>query len=266
LVLGTTLAVLAGFLSQLTPAEPDWMEFGLSPDASAVVEGAALARDKPFAPFENLIGDGIDQSEVIEVPGRYRRPIGQWSNGQRKVAVEWATWMSPELLSRWLGFLAEREHWPAGRVQERWNLVTPDLRGRILLVVELTAYPKLKTFGFGNYREPDPSTIRELEFHLTAGSWQVKPEVVSHEEWEARERHQVEAYRWWLQLGFGRALAPQFEAEQATKPLPFGDYHRAWYVLVVDQPPVDVDEFTLRVLNRNKERTATFSKGLFEQD
>jgi hypothetical protein len=170
------------------------------------------------------------------------------------------------MLSRWLGFLEEREHWPAGRLQERWDLVTRDLRGRLVFMVELAAYPKRKTLGFGNYERPDPETIRQVRFLVTADGFQAEPSVVSFVEWEAKRRDEVEAYRWWYQLGFGRALAPEFDNSQVARPLPLGDYHKAWYVLVVDQPPVPVDKFEVRVLSAEKERIAHFDKRMFGFD
>ncbi|MCH8978247.1 MAG: hypothetical protein IH945_03265 [Armatimonadetes bacterium] len=185
-----------------------------------------------------------------------RQDIGWWSNGYEKKAVEHVTWLSPDLVSRWLGFLQAREYWPEEELLDRWDRIAAALGGSRTFVVELSAFPKLPTYEIGDYRRTTPEEIDNVRFVYTSGGRAMPMPAVRLAARQSRRRSDLEGFAWWQLLEFGGDLTGEFEAAVPEWPLPLGDYYRSWYLVSIEDP--GDDSFEVRVLSRRKERVARF--------
>ncbi len=94
---------------------------------------------------ELLLGESIERKRrgIERTLLADRSPIGEWFNGKEREQVEEAIWLSPELISRWLGWQQSREGWSPTEVQKRWNVARDRFNGKMTFVVRLTAFPKV---------------------------------------------------------------------------------------------------------------------------
>ena len=118
-------------------------------------------------------GAGIDRTL-----GADRLTLGTWFDGRIRRAVDTATWLSPELAARWIGYLAERDGWSNDVVGRRWSAVRQQLDGRVTFVVRLGAFPRLDPFEFGIGADSKPETLKGVRFRLAfhpAGFTQTLP-------------------------------------------------------------------------------------------
>ena len=235
--------------------------FPEAPLADQVAIGRALATKEPRLKFDDLFRSPEPRSSIDRIWGSDRVTVGLWSNGYVKVPTEHVVWVSPALVSRWLGFLSAREYWEEGELASRWAAVSREVGDRRLFVVQLTAFPKMPTYGIGDYERTTTEEIENVRFVYTAGERTERMEAVRIAQWQSRDRRDLEQFPWWQFLEVGRVLTGEFERPAIEEPLPLGDYHRAWYLVWV----TDAEEprFEVRVLSRRKERVAEFrEKGL----
>lgn len=228
-----------------------------APLADQVALGRALATKEPRLQLADLFRSPEPRTSVSRIWGADRQTVGDWSNGYVKVPVEHVVWVSPALVSRWLGFLSAREHWEDGVVGARWNGVAGALGDRRLFVVQLTAFPKMPTYGISDYERTTPEEIENVRFVYTAGDKTLRMQAERIAQWQSRDRRELEDFPWWHHVSFGEFLTGEFEQMRTEPPLPLGDYYRAWYMVSVSG--VDDDAFEVRALSRRKERVAKFS-------
>ena len=93
--------------------------FPAEPIRSQVVVGAELAHAAPNLSLSDPVRSPEPRSGLGRIWKSDRKPVGWWSNGYEKKSVEHVTWLSPELISRWLGFLEAREFWRKDELQIR---------------------------------------------------------------------------------------------------------------------------------------------------
>lgn len=101
--------------------------FGEAPIRSQVLIGESIQRKRR----------GIERTLLED-----RVVIGKWFDGTRVKEAEEAIWLTPELVSRWLGYLQSREGWSDDELQRRWLLARTRLNGKLTFIVRLTAFPK----------------------------------------------------------------------------------------------------------------------------
>jgi len=247
----------------------------------AVLAGVALAPMRfPEGPLVFEMQRGERASSLADCEAGDRIAIGWWSNGWKQLPVETVTWISPNMASRWFGYLNRREHWPYELLRERWDALRYRLAGRLTFVVQLCAFPKSDLLESGEdlnadekamclsralvtYRKPatreletsdnlrTDRTDATVECELTPLGW------LSSDSW----RKLMEP--WWL------AWAPSLSALQpspaCTAPSPYdfvtGAFHTAFYLVQVrlDSELEKAAEFKL-VLMGSKERVATFKR------
>src|SRR5579872_4987978 len=104
------------------------LEFASAPPADQVSIGRALYRQ----------GVGIDRALMDD-----RNVLGTWFDGRIRRAVDTATWLSPEMTARWLGYVAERDVLSAEELGKRWHAASAKLNGHITFIVRLAAFPRL---------------------------------------------------------------------------------------------------------------------------
>lgn len=238
-------------LALLAVAFPD------SPLVDQVALGRALAAKEPRLQLADLFRAPEPRTSISRIWGKDRQVIGDWSNGYVKVPVEHVVWVSPSLVSRWLGFLSEREHWEDGDLGARWNGIAALIGQKRMFVVQLTAFPKMPTYGVSDYERTSPEEIENVRFVYTSGEKVVRMQAERIAQRQSRDRRALEDFPWWHQVSFGEFLTGEFEQTHAEPPLPLGDYHRAWYLVSVEG--FEDAKFEVRVLSRRKERVARFS-------
>ena len=244
-----------GFL--LATASAAGPGFPAEPIQAQVLVGAKLGRAAHRPSVSDVFRSPEPRPAFGKVWGSDRQAIGWWSNGYQKISVEHVTWLSPDLISRWLGFLQAREYWPEGELQERWNRIAEGIGGTRSFIVELSAFPKLPTYEIGDYRRTTPEEIDEVRFVYTAGGRAAPMSAARLAAWQSRRRSDLERFAWWQVLWFGGGLTGEFESAAPEPPLPLGDYYRSWYLVSIENPGRD-DRFEVRVLSRRKERVAGF--------
>src|SRR5689334_4109662 len=79
-------------------------------------------------------GKGIERTLMED-----RQAIGYWFDGRVRKDVEEAIWVSPTMVSRWLGYLQAKERWPKLELLNRWAALRDQLDGSLTFVVRLTA-------------------------------------------------------------------------------------------------------------------------------
>jgi hypothetical protein len=229
-----------------------------SPLADQVALGRSLALREPTLKLEDLFRSPEPRSALSAIWGDDLQAVGLWSNGYRKVAVEDVLWLSPGLVSRWLGFLSAREHWEDGVLDSRWARIAAEVGDRRMFLVKLSAFPKMPTYGIGDVERATTEEIENVRFVYTADGRTERMEAERIAQWQSRERSALEDFPWWQYVTFGRQLQGEFELPAREEPLPFGDYHRAWYLVWVTG--VEDARFEVRVLSRRKERVAEFGR------
>lgn len=234
------------------------LSFPERPLSDEFARGAELANKKPELGAAALVGKHPRRHSVDVVWQEDRVWIGSWTNGHSPQKVEYAVWLSPALVSRWLGFLSAREHWPAGEADSRWAELRSGLDGRITIAVQLSAFPRLPILELSEGSKANRSEVEDVRFVLDTASGPHNPAVEEIAFWRARNRLSLDNFKWWLQSPITAPLAGEFE-EQAERPLPLGDYHRRWLLVTAPADLAPDGSFTLRILSERKERAASFN-------
>jgi hypothetical protein len=237
-----------------------------------------------------VAGKGIDRLWQDD-----RQAIGFWFDGMRKQDVEEAIWLSPALLSRWVGYRAAQEKWTPEQSQQRWDALRQTMDGRAYIVVRLAAYPKrdilnpedaepISTRDLDQVRFmvtvdgaaiPSPKKRSDVPLALPVRSARSGPNFAVDEAPIAGQtigyvrtgdRGDIARFPWYLALDELQPVWSEFEnGLQYYRTRGGSDFAAKWTLIVVDfsgrQMPKS--QFELRVLSANKERTATF-KTVFE--
>lgn len=220
-----------------------------------------------------------------------RKVLGTWFDGVRRRDVEEAIWLSPSLLSRWMGYAAAREKWTDAEREARWDIARRIADQRLILLVRISSFPKVDPLAPEDEERPDLrdyETVRVLltadgkdlpvrrEFDLgklighrnpVARDWSVRPiecrwgTIV---ELRGRERSAVEGFPWYQLSPLIEAFAPSFPDPYPSGSLGlFGNYRSKWIWVEADLaggPPAR-RQFELRVIGPTKERLAQYRLG-----
>lgn len=227
-----------------------------------------------------LAAKGIDRTLEED-----RRILGVWFDGRVKRGVEEAVWLSPALVSRWLGYLEAKEKWFPGELQLRWAAARALLDGRITVVVRLSAFPKWVDPDYGTMGRADPAEVDRVRFLVTAGgelpeagafgsayraelhlagsrggAFQFEPHAALLAREQTRSAGAMEVQEWMDAVPFLPSLTPEFWQPPRPTGLRLGGFHSAWYLL--DLPATAAirraPAFEVRVFSPRKERIARF--------
>lgn len=225
---------------------PDPISFPVRPIQADFQFGYETAKRKSASLVSIALGD--------------RQPIGSWFDGTLPRDVETVIWVSPRLVSRWLGFLARRELWDEGEAERRWESIRSGLEGKLTFIVELAALKKLSLLELTPEVPADPLEIRRLKFSLSGNNQTFPLRVESLGEWQVRDRKKLQDFKWYRHVPFAKALIPEFEAEPDPPLFPMGDFFGAWYVVDGFATPElqRCPTLTLTILSPTKERKATY--------
>jgi hypothetical protein len=234
--------------------------FGLEPVWDQVTLGRKISqrwdRDHWRAQLE-LPPENSQLADVSEVFREDRKVLGTWSEGIRKLDVEWAVSVSPRLVSRWLGFLAEREAWPTGEVERRWGVIRQMLRDRQTFVVILSAFPHREMLGLGDTKPAKREEMEDFRLVFQAAGQTFESGVTEIAAMRAETRGELDRMPWWQFSPLAGLVGSPFETRFEPPVLERGEYYRRWYWVrpELELPHMDV---TLRIASRRKNRLATF--------
>lgn len=223
--------------------------------------GRAIARQVDRDHWRRQLNVGGDTSQLAQIGEVFRGDqvaIGQWSEGLRKLDVEWVIRLSPEMISRWFGYLSVREAWPVGESERRWAKMSQEMGIGPVYIVILSAFPKKEMLGFGDSIAPSTEEIENVRIVFDDDGRQV--EAVSYEllSTRAKSRSDLDALPWWQFSRLDPYVTMEFEKRYEEPMIPRGDYHRSWR-WVVPNGMIWSDRVTVKILSRRKIRSAHFS-------
>lgn len=265
-------AVLALMTIPLRP-----LDFPKQPIARELDEGVRVYRH----------GKGLDRLYQDD-----RKVTGTWFDGKVRRDADHVLWLSPSLISRWLGYLEAKEKWPEGELERRWTALRMDLGGRMSFVVRVCTMPRMDLlegeiseriapidpkqlrFLWTSSLPPRPSVparmdviglIRQRETPLNqsrryVGGMRVEPKQCLLSEFWSRSASEVLKEDWWMRVPFGEALKSEFDCLDSSYAVPLGDFYSATYLVSLPLPegPLAGPGFELRSFSPRKERVARF--------
>jgi len=242
MILAVALALQAQF-----PSAPDPVQFEI---------GQQVAARKPKLGSATLFRAQEPRVSIDRIGLDDEKSIGSWSNGLLQQTTETCTWLSPALMSRWVGFLAKREKLSPDQVSAKWATIRETLNGNITFVVRLSAFPKLPTFNIGDEEPANLADIDDVRFVVTVDGDPREVKAYPLARWRSRDRKSLNDYRWWLDTPLKATLNPEFEPTENRYQLPLGPYHAAWYLVTAPTPDSDFNHISVHVLSQRKERRA----------
>ena len=214
-------------------------------------------------------GAGIDRTL-----GADRFTLGTWFDGRIRRAVDTVTWVSPELVSRWIGYMAERDGWSDAVIDRRWSVSRHQLDRNVTFIVRLAAFPRLDPFEFGLDAPPKPESLRGVRFRLEfspvgTGLGRREPVVASTlgtcaALFEKEEPAGVTGRPFYSLTQFVPLFLDEGEVDKPDDGIRLGDYYGAVYVMSFPITPAmqHTSEFDLTVQLQTKRESAHFR--LFE--
>ncbi len=213
-----------------------------------------------------------------------RAKVGKWFDGQIKRDTDEVIWLSPSLVSRWLGFLNAQEKWSLAELQRRWTRMANDLDGRLTFVAVLYALPKEGFLDLTDDGPTKPETATDTRFLITwpsdgapDGTQHVEvmvrrksapiqldrkePEVAPLALFKGLSLDDVDRWPWYALSPVFQPLVPEFSGR---KPTPYdgivGDFVKAIYFIQIPLPeePVKAGQIQVRVFAPGKQPVAHF--------
>lgn len=248
----------------------------------------------PEAPIQAEVRRGIEVYRkgkgLDRVLQEDRKVVGWRKSELRRFETEQVVWVSPSLVSRWLGYLWAKEKWPEQELQTRWSTLRGQLDGRLTFIVELAKLPDppgtpgaLERLGedpFADVRivftaggsnlpmDPQPTPFLGLRFIREKGAIQPGERGILRQDLEpfklaevvSRQPIRTSWAAWHNRVPFGPALSPQFDPGIQEPLAPLGGYVKDWFLV---QAPVPKDVYLylnlqLRILSKDPERLANF--------
>lgn len=235
--------------------------FPEAPIESEVGVGRELARKTLRQGVTKHIASLSGQAQ-LERPdvlfARSRVPIGSWSDGFRKVDVEWVVPIDAELCSRWMGYLDVRDGWTGDEMSVKWSAIRSELAGKRAFVVILSAFPTKPTLGLGETKRTTEDETEDVRFVFETPVGKREAGSVHLASVRTKGKGELDLVPWWQATPIGLELQPAFEPVYERPLVSRGDYRRSfWWVWTEDD--FGDGALTLSVLSRRKIRSATFA-------
>lgn len=254
------------------------VDFPATPIAGQLDEGVRVYR----------YGRGLDRLYQAD-----RQSTGTWFDGKRKQGVDYVLWLSPSLISRWLGYLEAKEKWPSGELERRWERIRQDLGGRMTFIVRSCSMPRIDALE-GEIAQPAPTLdAASIRFLWTSSpsplpsvaarlpmvglirggepaldssrrvppGLRIEPSVCLVGERWSRLASEVLREDWWQRVPFGEPLRPELDSPDSGYRLPLGEFYSATHLVTLPLPATgwESPEFELRTFRPGKEQVARFS-------
>jgi hypothetical protein len=198
---------------------------------------------------------------VAEVGKDWRQPAGLWFDGIAKRHSQWAWLLTPECASEWLGYQAGRELRTSEDALRLWTEWSSAHEGELVVVLLLTAFPKLTPVT----REAETMADRwSLEKLTAALSIDRSPCPLK----EARLVERLSGDNERVASGYPFGLAAALCFEEPDRPgmhptyVPPGPYYGAVWTLRFDVrfAPEDWREVKLSFVSRSVRTDVVFAK------
>lgn len=180
-------------------------------------------------------------------------------NGQRRQASEWVALLSPDAVSRWLGFVAEREALDRDEIARRWGELREALDEKITFAVRLSAFPRDPAFDLIEAKPGDPRVLAESRFVVGWNEARRTAREAGAVVYRSRDPDEIARYAWWRGMSALGGLGG--ERDRTDRPYyELGDYHARWVLI---QTPAWSEEtaagrITIRILSSRRERIHDF--------
>ncbi len=124
---------------------------------------------------------------------------GKWFDGSKRQIVEEVIWLSPDFLSRWLGYLSVKEDWNETEIETRWIKLKARLMNEMAFVVRVSALERADPYELGLNTEPDSKSISKLKYRFfyspdrTRQATEIAPSAQSEKEIRSRKPEMIAA-------------------------------------------------------------------------
>lgn len=206
-----------------------------------------------------------------------RATIGSWFNGSLKQNVDDVIWVSPSLVSRWLGYLNAKEKWSKTELQQRWDALSSALNGQMTFVAQVYALPKQSFFEITDDGPSRPETATNVRFSVSY----IDDQEPNHVEGKPKANlkllttevsplatfrgYALDAVKKWDWCALDSRFAPLLSEFPGPKPTAYdgvvGDYLRVIYIVQVPAPEEEIQakQIEVRVFAPGKEPVARFN-------
>ncbi|MDI9641344.1 hypothetical protein QPK87_06695 [Kamptonema cortianum] len=233
--------------------------FPEEPVEGSFLEGQALAtRQHGIEPFHSLRVSS-PTAERARIPSIYQRDqkvIGTWFDRTKKIETEWVLSLTPNLVSRWLGYLDIREGWTQDEAQTRWKSIRNEIAGREVFLVTLSAFPSQSPFGVFEERANSPEETVQVRFLIESAEGRQELQAFLLHSRRAKSRQELDSVAWWDYSPFAKQLSFSMAGRDEPPLIQRGDYYRTWWWVWTDEPLPE--SYELKVLSVRKIRTARF--------
>lgn len=235
--------------------------YPVAPPPAELERGRALAQgsEQPFGPLTGLFRARRPRC-ITSVLHDNTVPIGHWFTGWSKKPVEEVIHLSPAVFARWLGFRAQREHWPPEEVSRRWDQIRSKYAGKLVFVIRRSAFPKRPFLDIGDPVAADPESLDRVRFVFTSGGQSAPLWTKQLGRVHGDSKGEME-FAWWTTEAFFEVLAGEFEQPHPPQWRHTGTFTSVWDLAWVEEPDWMLDSFEVRVLTPSREKVASFRSG-----
>ncbi len=143
-------------------------------------------------------------------------------------------WISPRLLSRWLGYIQRKENLSDLELKHRWNMLSEYCESKLLFVVQNVSFPYKAKMSFDINRPADSLLNKKLTYSLLYNKETLRPVVKDLEAWKFRKEERMSDFQWWLYQPFSLAISPKNMSEKKQPMFQLGDKYVWWSLLEFD--------------------------------
>jgi hypothetical protein len=206
----------------------------------------------PFDALQLGVAAGGKGVPVESIEKESRTVVGRWFNGRRKEPTEYAIWLTPDYLGRWLGYWQAQEDREADETRERWSQTRSTLGETAWVFVQLSSYPKFGTLDLIEPQDSRPENTQLTKAWALSTEGRVSCQFVEVGSIQARDRKPVESVRWW-QFSPAEPLQPSsFTAFKAPR-YPLGDFHGRYFWIQVPHGVTTPLRFVLESPGKRRE-------------
>lgn len=232
-----------------------WMCFkpltlGPGPNREAMLVGEEIARQ----------GKGLDRLLLED-----RQVIGRWARAYMPHDSEDVLWISPDLLSRWLGYLQESEGLTDQQVQDRWNALEGSAGRDFWIVVRLAALDKQDPLDLGMEEEAETTDLSPVKVLATVTDLSgqriaLKPtQTTVLADVRSSDANEVIGLPWYIFSDAFKPLLPSIPPSKPDSDLGTNEGRLLFVKLPVPGSMLAGRELEVRVLSRRKNRLAHFA-------
>ncbi len=232
-----------------------WMCFkpltlGPMPKPDMMSVGAHIAR----------AGKGLDRVLLED-----RQVVGRWARTYVPHDAEDVLWLSPDLISRWLGYLKESENLTEEQVDSRWNALAQKQGRSLWFIVRLAALDKQDPLEMGMEEPAVTTDLEPLVVRATLTDLSGNRHALSSTQTKviasvrSSDASQVIALPWYVYSEAFTPLLPAIPPERPEFDLGSNEGRCLFIQVALPESTMAAREVEFRVLSRRKTRIARFT-------